>query len=180
MDGRHVAAVGAVVAIAAVTATASVLVGVGPAAALFDGEEERPPALLDFDATDAQCTDRFVGNSSTSMAGGGPNTELTYARNVSLADTSHAVGDASLERLNESSYVLSVSFEDTDAEAEDCEAFARYEADMRIPAGEDRWTLIVEHDGERVTTLWGETNSSMVGGSASAGSSVSAGGSEAA
>ena len=45
---------------------------------------------------------------------------------------------------------------------------------MRIPAGDDPWTLIVEHDGEPVTTLRGDSDSSLLGGSTSVSGSVSA------
>jgi hypothetical protein len=45
---------------------------------------------------------------------------------------------------------------------------------MRIPAGDDPWTLIVKQDGETVTTLRGDSDSSLLGGSTSVSGSVSA------
>ena len=45
---------------------------------------------------------------------------------------------------------------------------------MRIPAGDDPWTLIVKQDGERVTTFRGDSDVSLLGGSTSVSGSVSA------
>lgn len=45
---------------------------------------------------------------------------------------------------------------------------------MRIPAGEDPWQVIIRHDGQNVTTVFGDADSSLVGDSASGGGNVSA------
>jgi hypothetical protein len=127
----------------------------------------------DHESAGAQCTDDFMANSSTTVRAGGPNTEITYARNVSLPGPSYAIGGPTFERLNESTYVLSIPTEETEKEPRDCPGVARYEATMRIPAGDDPWRVRVDHDGETVTTLWGDADSSGVGGSASGGASAS-------
>ncbi len=171
MNGRHVAAVRAVVALVATAGVGSAVAGVGPAADLF-GEEERPPALLSFESTGGQCTDDFMANSSTAVSGGA-NTLITHTQNVSLPDTSYAVGGPTFERLNETAYRLSIPIEETDEEPLDCTAYARYEAQLRIPAGDDPWRVIVEHDGETETTLFGDSDSTGATGSAGAGASVS-------
>lgn len=176
MSAKALAAVLVAFAVVASGTAVGVLFGVGPAAGMLAGETERPPELTTFVSAGAQCTDDFRSNASSSIHGGGPNTEITYRRNVSLPDPSYAIGDPTFERVNESTYRLSVPTVATTKAPRDCRGVARYEASMRIPAGEDRWHLLVEHDGERVTRHWGESNSSLTGGSASAGSSVSAGG----
>ncbi|PHQ40567.1 hypothetical protein DJ69_00395, partial [Halorubrum persicum] len=51
---------------------------------------------------------------------------------------------------------------------------ARYNGTMRIPAGDGPWTLIVRHNGETVTTLRGDSNRSLLGGSTSVSGSASA------
>ncbi|WP_226010834.1 hypothetical protein [Halomicrobium salinisoli] len=172
MNGRYVAAALAAVALVAAAGVGSAVAGVGPAAGLFAGEEH-PPALLGFESTGAHCTDDFMANSSTAVSGGGANTEITHSQNISLPDTAYAVGGPTFERLNETTYVLSVPTEATDAEARDCAAYARYEARMRIPAGDDPWRVIVEHDDETATTLFGDANSAGASGSASGGARVS-------
>ncbi|WP_225335298.1 hypothetical protein [Halomicrobium urmianum] len=172
MNGRHVAAVLAAVALVATAGVGSALAGVGPAASVFGGEEH-PPALLGFESTGAHCTDDVTTNSSTAVAGDGANTEITHSQNISLPDPSYAVGGPTFERLNETTYVLSVPTEATDTEARDCPAYARYEARMRIPAGDDPWQVIVEHDDETAMTLFGDSDSSGASGSASGGARVS-------
>lgn len=150
------------------------MVGAGPAGVggLF-GEEEYSPALLHFESAGAECTDEFIANSSTRVVAGEENTEITYSRNVSLPGPSYAIGGPTFERLNESTYVLDIPIEDTEKAPRECGGVARYNGTVRIPAGEDPWHLIVTHDGDEVTTIHGESNSSLLGGSASVGQSVS-------
>ncbi|ELZ45736.1 hypothetical protein C465_13385 [Halorubrum distributum JCM 9100] len=133
-----------------------------------------PPALLHFDTDEVRCPDEFAANGSTSVVAGGPNTEITYARNVSLPGSSHAVGGPTFERLNESAYVLDVPIEEAGNASRSCSGVVRYNGTMRIPAGDDPWTLIVKQDGETVTTLRGDSDSSLLGGSTSVSGSVSA------
>lgn len=177
---RTVAVLGVVaVGFLATAGIGSALVGVGPVSdavsVVTDDEERKPPALTAFDTGPVHCPDDFMANSSTRMVGGGPNTEITYARNRTLPDPSAAIGDPTFERLNESAYVLSIPAEETNGTTRDCAGVVRYEAEMRIPAGDDPWEVVVEHDGERVTTLYGESDSAGVSGSASAGGSASGG-----
>lgn len=177
MNRRRLATVVAILGLVTVAGVA-VAVGAGPASAVNGGvlgdEKRHPPALLSFESAGAQCTDDFMANSSTRVKGGGANTEITYARNVSLPGPSYAIGGPTFERHNESTYVLSIPIEETEKAPRDCAGVARYEAAMRIPAGDDPWRVVVEHDGETVTTLWGDSNSSVGGGSVSAGGSASA------
>ena len=78
------------------------------------------------------------------------------------------------ERLNESAYVLDVPIEEAGNASRSCSGAVRYNGTMRIPAGDDLWTLIVKQDGETVTTLRGDSDSSLLGGSTSVSGSVSA------
>lgn len=179
MNGRRFVSAVAVLALVTTVAVAgAVAVGAGPASdvvgSVLADEEQHPPALLSFQSAGARCTDDFMANSSTSVRAGGPNTEITHARNVSLPGPSYALGGPTFERYNESTYTLSIPIEETEKAPRDCDGVARYEAAMRIPAGDDPWRVVVEHDGETVTTLWGDSNSTGASGSASAGGSASA------
>lgn len=151
------------------------IVGVVPVSALFEGEERHPPALTSFESAGAHCTENFMANSSTAVSGGGANTEITHSRNVSLPGPSYAVGGPMFERVNESTYHLSIPIEETKKAPRDCSGVARYNASMRIPAGDEPWRIIITHDGRNITTLYGDSDSSVVGGSASSGASVSDG-----
>lgn len=176
MNRRGLLAGVAVLGLLVTVGAGVVLAGVGTGTAGFGsvlGDESHPPALLSFESAGAHCTDDFMANSSTTVAVDGANTQITYARNVSLPGPSYALGGPTFERVNDSTYVLSVPIEETDKAPRDCPGVARYEAAMRIPAGDDPWNVIVEHDGERVTTIHGDSDSSGVGGSASVGQSAS-------
>ncbi|MFC7324957.1 hypothetical protein ACFQMF_10245 [Halorubrum rutilum] len=145
----------------------------GGPGSLFGGASDQP-ALLHFDSDEVRCPDEFAANSSTAVSAGPENTEITYARNVSLPSSSYAVGDPTFERLNESAYVLDVPIEEAGNASRSCSGVVRYNGTMRIPAGDDPWTLIVKQDGETVTTLRGDSDSSLLGGSTSVSGSVSA------
>lgn len=149
-------------------------VGAGPLPPMLGGEERRPPALTSFESAGTDCTDDVMANSSTRVTVDGANTEITYARNVSLSDASQVVGRPTFERLNESTYLLSFPIEETEKPPRNCTAVARYNASVRIPAGDDPWQVIVNHDGRNVTTLYGDSDSSVFGGSARSGGSSSA------
>lgn len=177
MNRRGLVAGVAVVLILSVVAVGSTLALVGSGTGGLGGllaDSEDPPALLSFDSAGAECTDEFRANSSASVAVRGGNTEITYSRNMSLPGPSYAIGGPTFERVNESTYVLDVPVEETDKAPRTCPGVARYNGTVRIPAGEESWNLIVKHDGETVTTLHGESNSSLLGGSASVSQSVSA------
>lgn len=150
----------------------------GPLSTVLGAEDRQPPALLSFDTAGPHCTDDHTANSSTSIRGGGPNTEITYIRNISLPSRAHAVGGPTFEQLDESTYLLSVPAEATSTTAactgdSRSETSVRYNASMRIPAGEDPWRVIIQHDGRNVTTIHGDSESSLTGGSASGGGNVS-------
>ncbi|QKY16212.1 hypothetical protein [Halorubrum sp. CBA1229] len=166
-----------VVAALALFVTGSAVALAGPVSGgpggLLGGASD-PPALLGFDSDEVRCPDEFAANSSTSVSAGPGNTEITYARNVSLPSSSHAVGGPTFERLNESAYVLDVPIEEAGNASRSCSGVVRYNGTMRIPAGDDPWKLIVKHDGETVTTLRGDSDSSLLGGSTSVSGSVSA------
>jgi hypothetical protein len=162
---------GVVITLLGAVAVAGAVAGVGPAATLF-GEEPKPPALLSFESAGAQCTDDFTANSSTTVASGGTNTQVTFARNVSLPGPSEAVGGPSFERRNESTYELSIPTGETRKAPRNCSGVARYRASMRIPAGDDPWQIVVQHDDETVTVLEGDSDSTSVSGSASGGQRV--------
>lgn len=176
MTRRGIVAVLAVVGVVAIVGSAAVVAGVGlwpmGAGGPF-GDDPQPPALLSFESAGAHCTDDFSANSSTSVASGGANTEITYARNVSLPGPSYAIGGPTFERQNESTYVLSVPVEETDKAPRECPGVARYEATMRIPAGDDPWRIVVNHDDETVTTIEGNSEGGVAGGSSSVSQSAS-------
>lgn len=180
MNSRVFLAVLAVAGVVSLTVVALLVTGLGATFGVeagVVGEDPKDPELLSFETCAVHCPDDAndrASNSSTSVVAGGANTEVTYARNVSLPDSSSVIGTATFERLNESTYVLSVPFEESDEPARDCAGVVRYNGTVRIPAGDDPWTLLVEHDGERATTLSGDSNSSAFGGSASVSGSVSA------
>jgi hypothetical protein len=167
----------AIVVALALFVTGSAVALAGPASGgpgdLLGGSSD-PPALLQFDTDEVRCPDEFAANSSTAVSAGPGNTEITYARNVSLPSSSHAVGGPTFERLNESAYVLDVPIEEAGDASRSCPGVVRYNGTMRIPAGDDPWTLIVRQDGETVTTLRGDSDHSLLGGSASVSESVSA------
>ena len=174
MNRRGLVVVAAALALF-VTGSAVALAGPvsgGPGGLL--GGASDPPALLHFDTDEVRCPDEFAANGSTSVVAGGPNTEITYARNVSLPSSSHAVGGPRFERLNESAYVLDVPIEEAGNASRSCSGVVRYNGTMRMPVGDDPWTLIVKQDGETVTTLRGDSDSSLLGGSTSVSGSVSA------
>lgn len=140
----------------------------------FFGDDSEPPELLAFDTATVQCIDDSISNSSTSIVAGDANTKITYARNVSLPGPGYGVGNATFERLNESTYELAVPIEEQGNVTRDCPGVVRYNATVRIPAGEDRWNIIIKHNNSTETTIYGNSSSSLFGGSASAGGSVSA------
>ena len=147
--------------------------GAGSSGGLL-GDANDPPALLHFDSEGVRCPDEFAANSSTAVSAGPENTEITYARNVSLPGPSYAIGGPTFERLNESAYVLDVPIEAAGNASRSCSGVVRYNGTMRMPVGDDPWTLIVKQDGERVTTLRGDSDHSLLGGSTSVSGSVSA------
>lgn len=160
-----------------VVITAGVLgtiVVVGPISPMLANEEPHPPALQSFGTDSVRCTEEFMSNSSTSVRGGGANTEITYARNLSLSSPSDAIGGPTFNRLNESTYSLSIPTKETSAEPRECAGVVRYNASMRIPAGDDPWRVIIQHDGTNITMIYGDSDSSLIGGSTSAGGSASA------
>lgn len=173
---RLVVAILAVGLLAGASLAGAAAAGLGPVASIGSplavDEESKPHALVSFTTAGARCTDDFQANSSVSVAGGGPNTEVVYARNVSLPDPSHAIGGPTLERSNESAFALRVPVEKTEKPPRDCPGVARYEAGMRLPVGDDPWTVHVYHDGELVTTIQGDSERSGMGGSVSAGERV--------
>jgi hypothetical protein len=174
MNRRGLAVVAAALALF-VTGSAVALAGPvsgGPGGLL--GGADDPPALLHFDSDEVRCPDEFAANSSTAVSAGPENTEITYARNVSLPGPSYAVGGPTFERLNESAYVLNVPIEEAGNASRSCSGVVRYNGTMRMPVGDDPWTLIVKQDGERVTTLRGDSDHSLLGGSTSVSGSVSA------
>lgn len=140
----------------------------------FFGEDSEPPKLLSFDTATVQCIDDPISNSSTSIVAGDANTKITYARNVSLPGAAYGVGNATFERVNESTYELAVPIEEQDTGTRDCPGVVRYNATVQIPAGEDPWNIIIKHNNSTATTIYGNSSSSPFGGSASAGGSVSA------
>jgi|AntRauTorcE11898_2_1112593.scaffolds.fasta_scaffold00091_31 hypothetical protein len=177
MNRRSLLAVVAVPVLVGLVGTGSVIAfaGAGPAGVGgLLGETSDPPALLQFESGGAHCPDDFMANSSTSVAPGAENTEITYSRNVSLPGPSYAIGGPTFERLNGSTYVLDIPIEDTGSAARSCSGVARYNGTMRIPAGEDPWNLVVKHDGETVTTLRGDSDRSLLGGSTTVSGSASA------
>ncbi|WP_080505528.1 hypothetical protein [Halorubrum saccharovorum] len=177
MNRRGLLAVVAVLALVGLVGTGSVIAFSGTGPAGVDGllgDTSDPPALLHFESAGAHCPDNFMANSSTSVAPGAENTEITHSRNVSLPGPSYAIGGPTFERMNESTYVLNVPIEETEKAPRSCPGVARYNGTMRIPAGEDPWNLLIKHDGERVTTLHGDSNRSLLGGSTSVSGSASA------
>jgi hypothetical protein len=175
MNRQDILAVVAVIVVVGGIGVGSGLAFGGSGLGGFDNplaDAEKPPALLHFESVGAQCTDDFVANSSTSVVAD-TNTKITYSQNVSLPGPSYAIGGPTFERMNESTYVLNVPIEETEKAPRTCSGVARYNGTMRIPAGEDPWQLIIKHDGERVTMLYGNSNRSAFGGSASVGQSVS-------
>lgn len=136
-------------------------------------QPSQPPAVLEFDSTSPRCSEDVMVNSSTEVEADGADTEITYARNVSLPGPSYAIGGPRLERLNDTAYVLDIPFEETETVNRECAGVVRYNGTVRIPAGEDPWQLFIEHDGDRVTRLTGDTNRSIFGGSSQVGQSVS-------
>ena len=176
MNRRGILAVIVVVVILGVVGAGSVLAFVGGSLGgpgSFLGDTENPPALLYFESAGGQCTDEFMANSSTAVVAD-TNTRITYARNISLPGPSYAIGGPTFERINESAYVLNVPIEETEKAPRACSGVARYNGTMRIPAGEDQWQITIKHEGETVTTLYGDSNRSILGGSAGVGQSVSA------
>lgn len=169
MNRQQVVGVFVVLGVIGTVGVGSAVAGVGPAADLLGPQHE----LEDFEVSAPQCTDDFSTNSSTAIESDGANTVITHAQNVSLADPGVSVGDPTLERVNESTYRLSIPTTSSDGVAAQCIASARYNATMELPVDDEPWTVIVAHDGERATTLYGDSNSSGASGSASAGASVS-------
>lgn len=168
MNRQQVAGVLVVLGVVGTLGVGSAVAGVGPAADLLGPQHE----LQDFAVSDPQCTDDFATNSSTAIETDGSDTVITHAQNISLADPGVTVGEPTLERVNGSTYRLSIPTEDSGGGAAQCVASARYNASMTLPVDDEPWTVIVEHDGERATTLFGDSNSSGASGSASAGGSV--------
>ncbi|MGQ3328759.1 hypothetical protein [Halorubrum sp. FL23] len=177
MNRRGLFAVAGVLVLVGLVGTGSVIAfagsGPGGVGGPF-GDTSDPPALLHFESAGAHCPDDFSANSSTAVSAGAANTEITYSRNVSLPGPSHAVGGPTFERVNASAYVLDVPMAETENAPRSCSGVARYNGTMRIPAGDGPWTLIVRHDGETVTTLRGDSNRSLLGGSTSVSGSASA------
>lgn len=170
MNRQYVVLAVVAVGFVGIVGVGSAMAGVGPAGGLLnDGQ----PEVLDFTVSDAQCTDDVMTNSSTSISNERHHTVVNHSQNISLADPSVTIGEPTLEQVNQSTFVLSVPTEETDQSASQCVAFARYEASMQLPVGDDPWTIIVEHDDETAMTLFGDSNSAGASGSASAGAQVS-------
>ncbi|WP_435098674.1 hypothetical protein [Halorubrum sp. N11] len=178
MNRRSIVAGLIVIALVLVIGVIGAGLAVGQLSTVLDGEQRQPPALEEFDTAGIYCTDDPTANSSTSIRGGGANTGITYTQNISLPSRAHTVGDPTFERLNESTYLLSITTEET-PNTTDCpggthqDTTVRYNASMRIPAGDDPWQVIIRHDRQNVTTIFGDSDSSLMGGSVSGGGEVS-------
>jgi len=94
---------------------------------------------------------------------------VTFVRSVSLSGPSEALGEPTFDRRNASTNVLAVPNAETKKPPRNCSGVASYNPSMRIPAGEDPWRIVVQHDGEPVTTLEGDADTTSVSGSASSG-----------
>lgn len=179
MNSRPLFAVLAVAGVVSFVVFALLVTGLGTTIGVEAGvlgEDPKDPELLSFETSSVHCpddADARASNSSTLVGAGGANTEVTYARNVTLPDSSAVIGTATFERVNDSTYVLSVPFEESEDAARTCTGVVRYNGTVRIPAGDDPWTLVVEHDDETVTRISGDSNSTGASASASVSGSVS-------
>jgi hypothetical protein len=173
MKQRWMFAVLGVVGVVAAISLAGAVMGIGPLSPGSNAGERHSPSLQSFTSVGTHCTNNFAQNASTRFDSAGTTTHVTHRRNVSLPDTSYAIGNPTFEQLNESMYLLSVPIEQTEKQPKACQGVAQYTATMQIPAGDDPWQIRIAHDGTNVTTLFGDVNRSLVGGSASGGASVS-------
>lgn len=177
MNRRSLLAVVTVLVLVGLLGTGSVIAFGATGPEIVDsvlGDRSDPPALERFVSAGAQCTEKFAANSSSSVVFGVEYTRITYSRNVSLPGPSYSIGGPTFERINESTYVLDVPIEETEKAPRACPGVARYNGTIRIPAGADPWHLVIKHDGQTVTRLSGDSNRSVLGGSASVSQSVSA------
>lgn len=176
MNRRNLLAVVSVLVFVVLVGTGTVItfVGTGPddVGMLLDDTSD-PPALLYFESAGTQCTEDFIANSSTSVVAGSSNTQITYSRNVSMPGPSYVLGGPTFEQINESTYVLNIPIEETEKAPRSCQGVAHYNGTMRIPAGDDPWNLIIKHNGEQITKLYGDSNQTLLGGSAGVGQRVS-------
>jgi hypothetical protein len=170
MDDRAVI-LGVLAGVLVIVVTSALFV-TGPVESGAGNEPPRSPALLAFETGSAQCADTVSANSSTAITTDGSNARVTYARNVSLPGPTEAVGDPAFQRRNETAYELSIPTGRTQRAPRNCSGVARFEATMRIPAGDDPWRIVVQHDNETVTTIEGDADSTGVSGSASGGQRV--------
>jgi len=90
-----------------------------------------------------------------------------------MTDRRVVVADPTFERVDGSTYGLNVRTEPSEAVSRTCSGVVRYNGTVRIPVDDGPWRLVFRHDGEPVTTLRGESNTSPLGGSVRVGQSVS-------
>jgi len=131
------------------TVGAAYLSGAGPFAA--------DPALTGFETEPARCATGIDGptGSTTTISSAGDRTEVTLERTVRVPDPAHAVANASVERTAPGEYTLSVhTVENDSVAAPQCVAVANYTATVTVPeAADERFTVVVREDGERVGTV---------------------------
>ena len=132
MNSRPLFAVLAVAGVVSFVVFALLVTGLGTTIGVEAGvlgEDPKDPELLSFETSSVHCpddADARASNSSTLVGAGGANTEVTYARNVTLPDSSAVIGTATFERVNDSTYVLSVPFEESEDAARTCTGVVRY------------------------------------------------------
>lgn len=128
------------------------------------------PALAGFDTEPADCATPNATGSHVALRPAGDRTEVTVNRTVRFPDPAHAVANASVERTGEHEYALSVeTVENDSAMAAQCIAVANYTATVSVPESSDeRFTLVIDEDGEAVATVENGPNSAGMSGQASA------------
>jgi len=159
MTRRGVVAVLAIVGVVAIIGTGAVVAGIGlwpiGAGGPF-GEEPHPPALLSSSRlapTVPMISLRTVRRRSPAAVQTPrlrtPGTSRCRARRTRSA------ARRSSGRTNRRTFSRYPSR--TRTKAPPCPGVARYEATMRIPAGDDPWRIVVNHDNETVTTIEGDS-----------------------
>lgn len=144
------ALLGAGLVILAVVAGALAL-GFGPP---LPNDPSEQAALASFTSTGGTCVDEPGRNTSTEMRSEDGVTFLTVRSNVTVPATNYGLDTPTFERIGPSTYALNVtSEEDAEKPPQECPgvAQARFTASLQLPhAGDEPFTVIVNHDGEAV------------------------------
>lgn len=155
MDRTFLATVVAAVVLLVAGVGAGVYLG---GTGVFDQQPRVDPALTQFSAGNATCTDASTANTSVSLSTDEEGSSfLLVRRNVTVPDPAHTL-NASFERVELANYTLALHSVETDATVDGCPAGESprvpVTATVQVPhSHNESYGVTLVHDGDRIATV---------------------------